>query len=165
MLGNKRMLGLDGGEGSVSLSSHWLVLASVASREGLVLLPQGVDAINHLLDELNLGVSEPVLVGDVVGVSSLATRLTTGATGLDSQLLAPGLELVDTLPGPAGQVNVDGSPHASTKVGGAGVDVAELLGQLEVLARLSLDAVTDSLDATAYTGEVIDESFKIEYIF
>ena len=60
---------------------------------------------------------------------------------------------------------MDGGPHASAQVGGAGVDVAELLGQLEVLARLSLDAVTDSLDATAYTGKVIDKSFKIEYIF
>ena len=34
-----------------------------------VLLPQGVDGVNHDLDELDLGVSEPVLVRDVVGVS------------------------------------------------------------------------------------------------
>merc|ERR1712037_752848 len=40
---------------------------------------QLVHTINHLLDELNLGVSEPVLVGDVVGVSSLATGLSTGS--------------------------------------------------------------------------------------
>ena len=32
-----------------------------------VLLDQGVDAVNHLLDELHLRVAEPVLVGDVVG--------------------------------------------------------------------------------------------------
>ena len=32
-----------------------------------VLLHEGVDAVNHLLDELHLGVSEPVLVRDVVG--------------------------------------------------------------------------------------------------
>ena len=31
-----------------------------------VLLDQGVDAVNHLLDELHLGVAESVLVGDVV---------------------------------------------------------------------------------------------------
>ena len=31
-----------------------------------VLLHQGVDAVNHLLDELHLGVAEPVLVRDVV---------------------------------------------------------------------------------------------------
>merc|ERR1719268_155423 len=48
--------------------------------------------------------------------------------------------------GPAGQVNVDGGPHASTKVGGAGVDVAEPLIQAEVLARLLLHRVLDSLD-------------------
>ena len=32
-----------------------------------VLLVQGVDAIDHLLYELHLGVSQPVFVGDVVG--------------------------------------------------------------------------------------------------
>ena len=32
-----------------------------------VLLHQGVDAVNHLLDELHLGVPEPVLVRDIVG--------------------------------------------------------------------------------------------------
>ena len=32
-----------------------------------VLLHQCVDAVNHLLDELHLGVAQPVLVGDVVG--------------------------------------------------------------------------------------------------
>ena len=32
-----------------------------------VLLYEGVDAVDHLLDELHLGVAEPVLVGDVVG--------------------------------------------------------------------------------------------------
>jgi len=36
-----------------------------------ILLVQGVDTVNHDLDELNLRVAEPVLVGDVVGVASL----------------------------------------------------------------------------------------------
>ena len=34
-----------------------------------VLLPQGVDTVNHDLDQLDLGVSQSVLVGDVVGVT------------------------------------------------------------------------------------------------
>merc|ERR1719490_418753 len=153
VLGNKRVLGLDGGEGSVSLSGHWLVFASVASREGLILLPEGVDAINHLLDELNLGVSEPVLVGDVVGVSSLATRLSTGSTGLQVKLLATSLELGHAVLGPARQVNVDRGPHASAKVGGAGVDVAVLLVKTEVLASLSLHRVLDSLDTLGQSAE------------
>jgi len=123
-----------------------------------ILLVQGVDTVNHGLDKLDLGVSQSVLVGDVIGVSSLATRLTAGATGLDGELLAPGLELVNALLGPSGEVDVDGGPHASAQVGGAGVDVAELLGQLEVLARLSLDAVTDSLDAT---GEPLEDTLDV----
>merc|ERR1719476_62873 len=146
VLGNEGVLGLDGGERSVGLGWHWLVLARVTSGEGLVFLPQGVDTINHLLDQFNLRVSEPVLVGDIVSVSGLATRFTTGATGLQVKLLATSLELVDAVLGPAGQVNVNRCPHASTKVGGAGVDVAEPLIQAEVLARLLLHRVLDSLD-------------------
>merc|ERR1719490_683520 len=152
-LGNQRVLGLDGGEGSVSLSGHWLVFASVASREGLILLPEGVDSINHLLDELNLGVSEPVLVGDVVGVSSLATGLSTGSTGLQVKLLATSLELGHAVLGPARQVNVDRGPHASSKVGGAGVDVTEPLIEAEVLAGFLLNRVLDSLDTLGKPGE------------
>ena len=34
-----------------------------------VLLPQGVDGVNHDLDQLNLRVAETVLVGDVISVS------------------------------------------------------------------------------------------------
>merc|ERR1719370_2435406 len=105
VLGNKRVLG--GNEGEVT-KVGLLVL--------LVLLPQGVDAINHLLDELNLGVSEPVLVGDVIGEASLATRLSTGSTGLQVKLLATSLQLVNAVLGPARQVNVDRGPHASAKV-------------------------------------------------
>merc|ERR1712240_230818 len=153
VLGNEGVLGLDGGERPIDLGRHWLVLARVTSGEGLVFLPQGVDTVNHLLDQLNLRVSEPVLVGDVVGVSGLATRLSTGATGLQVKLLATSLELVNAVLGPAGQVDVDGGPHASAKVGGAGVDVAVLLIQAEVLARLLLHRVLDSLDTLGEPGE------------
>ena len=44
-------------------------LHAVLLLELKVLLPQGVDAINHDLDQLHLGVSQTVLVGDIVGVS------------------------------------------------------------------------------------------------
>ena len=37
--------------------------------EFLVLLPQGVDSVNHGLNELHLGVAETMLVGDVVCVA------------------------------------------------------------------------------------------------
>merc|ERR1711983_160158 len=94
-----------------------------------------------------------MLVGDVISVSSLATRFSAGYTGLNSELLASGLELVNSLLGVAGEVNVDGGSHTSTKVGGAGVDVAVLLGQGVVLARLGLDTISDGLDTTGEAGE------------
>jgi len=121
--------------------------------ELFVLIPQLVHTINHLLDKLNLRVSEPVLVGDVIGVSSLATRLSTGSTRLQVELLATSLQLVDAVLGPARQVNVDRGPHASTKVGGAGVDVAVLLIKTEVLASLSLNGVLDGLDTLGQSAE------------
>jgi len=123
-----------------------------------VLLPQSVDAVNHDLDQLHLGVAETVLVGDIVGATGLATRFSAGATGLDSELFTPGLELVDSLLGPSGEVAVDGSAHASSQVGGAGVDIAVLLVEHEVLAGLGLHAVTDSLDAA---GKAIKDSLDI----
>ena len=82
-----------------------------------------------------------------------ATRLSTGSTGLDSELLTPLLESRQTLLGVAGQVNHDGGPHAGTKVGGAGVDVAVLLGQSVVLPGLRLHGLLDSLDAAGQASE------------
>ena len=122
-------------------------LHAVLLLELKIFLVEGVDTINHGLDKLDLGVAQAMLVGNVVGVSSLATRFTTGATGLDGELFAPLLEGFETFLGPSGQVNVDRGSHASSQVGWAGVDVAELGGEQEVLAALSLDRVTDSLDA------------------
>merc|ERR1712032_846733 len=121
--------------------------------QGLVILPEGVDTVNHGLDELDLGVSQPVLVGHVVGAAVKATGLSTGSTGLDCELLAPLLQGVKTLLGVSGQVNHGGVPHVGSEVGGAGVDVAEPLREGKVLARLSLDRASHSLDATGKTGE------------
>jgi len=118
-----------------------------------VLLPEGVDSINHDLDQLDLGVAKTVLVGDVISVSSLTARFTAGSTGLNSELLASGLELVNRLLGPSREVNMDRGSHASTEVGGAGVDVTVLLGQSVVLARLGLDGLLDGLDAAGKAGE------------
>merc|ERR1719310_770195 len=116
--------------------------------ELLVLLPESVDTINHGLDQFNLGVSKTMLVGDVISVTSLASRFSAGSTGLNLQFLASNLELLDTLLGPSGEVNMDRGSHASTEVGGAGVDVTVLLGQSVVLARL-----LDGLDTAGEAGE------------
>ena len=51
----------------------WLLVAfdlkSVLLLEFLVLSPQLVHAVNHDLDQLDLRVSKPVLVGHVVGAA------------------------------------------------------------------------------------------------
>jgi len=113
-----------------------------------VLFVESVDSVNHGLDEGDFGVAQAMLVGNVVGVAGLSAGLSAGSTGLDGQLLAPGLQGVNTVLGPAGQVDVDRGSHAGAQVGGARVDVAKLGGNLEVLAALSLDRVLHSLDAT-----------------
>jgi len=123
-----------------------------------ILLPEGVDTIDHGLDQLDLRVAKTMLVGNVISVASLAARLSAGTTGLEVKGLAPSLEGINGVLGPAGQVNVDGGPHASAQVGGAGVDVAELGGQQEVLARLSLDGVTDGLDTP---GEPLEDTLDV----
>jgi len=139
-----------------------MVLQSVLLLELNVLLPEGVDSVNHDLDQLNLGVSETVLVGDVISVSSLTARFSAGSTGLNSELLASCLELVNSLLGVSGKINVDGGSHASSKIGWAGVDVSVLLGEGIVLARLGLDGIANSLDSTGKTSE---DSLDVSSLF
>merc|ERR1719167_220489 len=105
------------------------------------------------LSQLDLGVTQAVLVGDVIGDAGLSAGLAAGTAGLEGQLFAPFLEGLQTLLGPSGQVDVDGCPHASAQVGGAGVEVAQATVQEELLAGLILDRVADSLDSTGQTLE------------
>merc|ERR1719186_17684 len=130
---------------------HRMTLKAVLCLQGVVFCVECVHTINHLLDELNLRVSQPVLVGDVIGAASLATRLSPGAPGLQVQLLATGCQGLQALLGPAGKVDVDGGPHASSQVGGAGVDVSVLGVQHEVLSGLCFDTVFNCLDSTGKT--------------
>ena len=45
------------------------VLHSMLLLELNILLPEGVDGVNHDLDQLDFGVAKTVLVGDVISVS------------------------------------------------------------------------------------------------
>merc|ERR1719347_1494074 len=128
-------------------------LKSVLLLELEVLLPEGVDGVNHDLDQLHLGVAETVLVGDVVGAASESAGLSPGAPGLDCELLTPGLELLNALLGVSGQVNVDGGPHASAQVGGAAVDVAVPGIKGELLAALGLHALGDGSNTPGKAGK------------
>jgi len=122
--------------------------------EGNVLSVQGVDTVNHALDELDLGVAQTMLVGDIVGDASLAARFTAGTTGLNLEFFTSLLKSIEAFLGPAGEIHVDGGPHAGTKVGGAGVDIAVLGVKHEFLAALGLDGVTDGLDTA---GEALKD--------
>jgi len=139
--------------------SHLLCyLHAVFLLEFQVLLVEGVDTINHGLDELDLRVSQTVLVGNVIGVSSLAAGFSAGSAWLNGEFFAPLLEDIDALLGVSGQVDVDRGSHASSQVGGARVDVAELLGDLEVLAALGLDGVLHGLDAS---GQSLEDALDV----
>merc|ERR1719322_1266436 len=94
-----------------------------------------------------------MLIGNVISVSSLSTRFTTGSTGLNGKLFASGLKGIKTFFGPSGEVDVDGGSHASSKIGWARVNVTELFGQLEVLAGFSLDGVLYSLNTSGRSFE------------
>merc|ERR1719188_2091206 len=94
-----------------------------------------------------------MLVGNVISVSGLSARFTTGSTGLNGKLFASGLKGIKTFLGPSGEVDVDGGSHASSKIGWARVNVTELFGQLEVLAGFSLDGVLYSLNTSCQSFE------------
>jgi len=123
-----------------------------------IFLPEGVDTVNHDLDQLNFRKSKTMLVGDVIGATSLATGFSAGSTGLDGEFLAPGLELLNRLLGPSGEVTMDGSTHASSQVGGARVDISVLVVKHESLARLLHDTFTDGSDTA---GKTLKDSLDI----
>jgi len=74
------------------------------------------------------------------------------------KLLASSLQLVNTVLGPSRKINMNRGSHASTKVGWAGVNITILGVQTEVLSRLFLDRVTNSLDAS---GQSLKDSLDI----
>jgi len=118
-----------------------------------ILSPESVDGVDHDLHQLHLRVAKTVLVGNVIGASSLATGLSTGSTGLNIEFFTASLQFVNGLLCPSGEIDMDRGTHASSKIGGAGVDVSVLLREGKVLAALSLDRVSDSLDSTGKTRE------------
>jgi hypothetical protein len=123
-------------------------LQAVLLLELQVLREESVDTVDHGLDKLHLGVAQAMLVGNVVGDSIVTAGFTASTSRLNLELFATGLQCGQTLLGPAGKVNVDRSPHAGSKIGGAGVEESVLLVEQEVLSGLLLDNIADSLDAT-----------------
>merc|ERR1719348_2313429 len=112
----------------------------------LVFFDERVDTVNHGLDQLNLAVTQAMLVRDVVSDPCLAPTFSPGTTGLDTQLLTSGLEGRKALLGVARQVHVHTGAHACSEISGAAVDVSVLGVEHEVSATLLLHTVAHSLD-------------------
>ena len=140
-------------KGRILIKEVNLLDEAVFLLKGNVLSVQSVDTVNHGLDKLDFRVAETMLVGDIVSNTSLTTRFTAGTTGLESKILAPGLQGGKAFLGPAGQVDVNGSSHASTQVSGAGVQVTQFFVKHEFLARFGLNGVSNSLDTTSQPFE------------
>jgi len=102
--------------------------------ESLLSSDESLDTVVHVLGELDLIAAEAAQVGDVEHAIVGLGVLTVGTADLDVVLvgnaLHEGVVLLEL-----GQVDVDGSAHASAQVSGAVGDVAEMLvrGELGLL--------------------------------
>jgi hypothetical protein len=99
---------------------------SACCSEGLFSLDEGLDSVVHVLSEFDLVAAETAEVGDVKDAVISFAVLTVGTTDLDIVLVSDGLHnsliLLEL-----GEVDVDGSAHTGTEVGGASGDVAEVI--------------------------------------
>merc|ERR1712187_931858 len=90
-----------------------------------------------------------MLVGDIISMASLTPRLSTSTARLEMEFLTSCLQFINTVIGPSRQINMDRGPHASTKVGRTGVNVAIFLIQAEIFSGLCFDRITNSLDSSS----------------
>merc|ERR1719351_472973 len=126
-----------------------------------ILLVKCVDSVHHLLHQLHLAVSQPLLVGDVVGNTSLSTRLSSGSTWLKVKLFTSGSKNLGAKLGPSWEVDVNRSSHACSKVRWAGVDVSVSFVQQEmIINQLLSDLLTHSSEREVRSGEVSFEVCK-----
>ena len=140
-----------------SAGAHWSACLSVpeGNSEFLLSCDHGLDAVVHVLGELDLVAAESAQVGDVedaiVGLSVLAVS----ATDLDVVLVCDGFELFLLL-AELGQLDVNGGAHAGSQVGGAGGDVTKMLVVGESSFRLDLGGGDgESLEDLADVGALL----------
>ena len=94
--------------------------------ESFLSFNHGLNAIVHVLDEINFGSSKSSLVRDVVDVVRRLGVLSMDASDLDVVLIGDLLE-VGHFDSELGQLDVDGGSEGGTEVGGARGDVTEVL--------------------------------------
>ena len=128
------------------MHSSGTIIGQVHS-ESLLSLDEGVDTVDHILNELLLRSAESSSVGDIEDAVIGLGVLTMDTSDLDVVLLSDGLELV-LLGHELWKLDVDGASEGSTKVGRAGGDVAKVV----VVSEL-----TDGLDVSGSSAESIED--------
>ena len=128
------------------MHSSGTIIGQVLS-ESLLSLDEGVDTVDHILNELLLRSAESSSVGDIEDAVIGLGVLTMDTSDLDVVLLSDGLELV-LLGHELWKLNVDGASESSTKVGRAGGDVAKVV----VVSEL-----TDGLDVSGGSAESVED--------
>jgi hypothetical protein len=117
------------------------------SSKSLLGLDHSLDAIVHVLSEVDFGAAQSTEVRDVEDAVISLGVLSVSATDLHVVLVGNGLELVWVL-SKLGELDMHGSTHASSEVGWARGDVAEMV----VGSELSL-----SLDLVGSDGEALED--------
>lgn len=119
-----------------------------SSFELLFRVNKSLATVDHLLDELDFGESDPLVVGNVPLAARAGRRvLAAAASGLDAETLGEVLELVwREGVGELGNQNHGGASQAGAQVGGARVDVAEVVIKL-LAGALALEDLADLLHA------------------
>merc|ERR1719326_926505 len=129
------------------------ILNSMSFSQSNIFLVESVDSVNHLLHKFNLTISQPMLVGDIIGDTSLSSGFSASSTRLKVKLLASGSKDLGSQLGPAWEVNVNRGSHSCAKVCRAGMDVTISFIQHEVMSRFFLDRILDSLDTSCQPVE------------
>ena len=119
--------------------------------ESFLSFNHGLNAIVHVLDEINFGSSKSSLVRDVVDVVRRLRVLSMDASDLDVVLIGDLLE-VGHFDSELGQLDVNGGSECGTEVGGARGDVTEML----VVGKSS-----DLLDLGSSLGESSEDGSDV----
>jgi len=97
-----------------------------SDSEFLLSLDKGLNTVVHVLGKLDLVAAKTAQVGDIEDAIASVGVLTVGTTDLDVVLVGNGLHETLVLL-ELGQVDVNGSAHASAQVSGAGGNVTKML--------------------------------------
>merc|ERR1719342_1013543 len=143
----KRLLLHGGGDESV---------VGLALGGELLHLDEETDTVADELEELDLGVTDAVGVGDIVGAVGGGSVDTTGSALLETEEVEDFVQLLLVL-GHGGELDVDTGAEASSQVGWAGQDVAEMLVPHVRVAAL----LHQGLDLGQALAETLEDSLDV----